>query len=383
MKKPALIICLIIALLSWGALAAALELNGKAALLADPFSGRIFYESNSEDQLPVASISKLMTLVLVLEALEREEINLTDLVTASPFAASKRGTRIWLEEGEELQLEELLYAIAVGSANDAAVALAEFVAGSEENFVQLMNERGTELGLTKTVFHNCSGLPVDGGEPNQMSARDIALLAAHALRVPNLMNYVSTYEYTMRADSTKIPVLWNPNKLLRRYYGADGLKTGFTSEAGYCLAATAKRDQLRLIAITLGCTDESERENDARLLLDYGFRKYHAVQLYPENAAVTSLNCGNGQPGTVDVVVPKDFYVTVERNKELDLTTVIRLNPELKAPLAAGDVVGSVTAFYEEEMVGASPLIVPTEVVKAKLGTMIWRLGRKLGQAIF
>ncbi len=197
--------------LSLGAAADALELGSKAAILMDPYSGRVFLEHNVEEQIPVASISKLMTLVLILEAVERGELEPDHIITASPYAASKRGTRIWLEAGEQFTLEELLFAIAVGSANDAAVAVAEYIAGSEDSFVELMNQRAAELGLTQSTFVNCTGLPVQEGSPNLMSARDVGILAAHALRVPGLMEYVSTYEYTMRPETTKIPVLWNAN----------------------------------------------------------------------------------------------------------------------------------------------------------------------------
>ncbi|NMB02643.1 MAG: D-alanyl-D-alanine carboxypeptidase [Firmicutes bacterium] len=361
----------------------ALELDGKAVYLMDPYSGRVFLEKDSELQLPVASVSKLMTLVLVLEALERGEIALEDLVTASPFAASKRGSRIWLEAGEQLPLGELIYAIAVGSANDAAVAVAEFVAGSEEQFVELMNEKAQELGLTSSVFVNSTGLPEDGGPPNRMSARDVAVLARHALEVPRLMDYVSTYEYTMRADSTGIPVLWNANKLLRRYYGVDGMKTGFTTEAGYCMVATAERDNLRLIAVTLGHDKEEERESSTRALLDYGFRKYQSLELYPQGAVVGNLDCPNGNPRQVDVVLPNDFYITVERGKEVDLITVLELEKDLPLPVLEGQIIGSISAFYEEELLGSNPLTVRQNVVKLSLPALVYRLALAMAQAVF
>lgn len=364
-------------------LAAAVELKGKAALLMDPYSGRIFFEQNSTEKLPVASISKLMTLVLVLEALERGEIAFSDVITASPFAASKRGTRIWLEAGEEFDLEKMLYAIAVGSANDACVAVAEFMAGNEETFVEMMNQRASQLGLNDTEFYNSSGLPGENGEENLMSAQDVAVLARHALNVPKMMDFVSTYEYTMRAETTGIPVLWNANRLLRRYYGVDGLKTGFTTQAGYCIAITAKRDQLRLLAVTLGNKDEAERETDARTLLDLGFRKYQSVQLYAKNAAVSAIHCSAGEPSTVHVVLRDDFYVTVERGKEVDLKTKVRIEPGLSAPLPQGTVVGTITAFYEDEKIGAGSVVTAVDVKKAKLSVLIFRLGRSLAQAVF
>ncbi len=369
--------------LGFGAIANALELGSKAALLMDPYSGRVFLEHNMEEQLPIASISKLMTLVLILEAVERGELELDHIITASPYAASKRGTRIWLEAGEQFTLEELLYAIAVGSANDAAVAVAEYMAGSEQSFVELMNNRAGELGLTQSIFVNCNGLPVEEGRPNSMSARDVGILASHAMRVPGLMEYVSTYEYTMRPETTKIPVLWNANRLLRRYYGVDGLKTGFTTEAGYCIAVTAQREQLRLLAVTLGHEKEADRESEARALLDFGFRKYQSVLLYPQGAEVATLECPSGEPRLVPVVLAKDLYVTVERSKEMDLETVVKLDQNLTAPLAKGTVVGQISASFAAQPVGEGLLTVSQTVEKAGLGALIIRLSRALAQAVY
>lgn len=374
----ALILCFSVA----GGQVTALDVGGKAYYLMDPYSGRVFLEQNSEEALPVASISKLMTLVLVLEAVERGEVSLDDRVTASPFAASKRGSRIWLETGEQLALGELVYAIAVGSANDAAVAVAEFLAGSEANFVALMNARADELGLGATYFKNSTGLPEEDGA-NLMSAQDVADLVRYAMSVPHLMDYVSTYEYTMRPDTTKIPVLWNGNKLLRRYYGVDGMKTGFTTEAGYCIAATAEREEFRLIAITLGHKNEEERESAARALLDYGFRKYQSLQLYSQKDIVGTLECPTGAPRMVDVVLPHDFLVTVERGKELDLTTVIELEGDFVLPIKEGQIVGTITALYGEEVVGTSPLTVSQTVQKLGFPSLVLRLGQAMAQAIF
>lgn len=373
----AVLIVLLLAAQGW-----AVELTGKAAYLMDPYSGRVFLEKDSEEPLPVASVSKLMTLVLILEAVDRGEVSLADVVTASSFAASKRGSRIWLETGEQLPLGELVYAIAVGSANDAAVAAAEYLAGSEEKFVELMNARAKNLGLTATRFVNCTGLP-EGDEHNLMSAKDVARLARHAMDVPLLMDYVSTYEYAMREDTTKIPVLWNNNKLLRRYYGVDGMKTGFTSEAGYCIVATAQRENLRLIAVTLGHKSEEEREGAARTLLDYGFRKYESIQLYAQGEAVSSLECPTGNPRFVDVVLPQDFYVTVERGKELDLLTKVELIQDPKPPISEGQIVGTLFASFGAEVVGTSPLTVKERVEKLSLPALIYRMAQALAQAVF
>lgn len=382
MRYLSQIALIMVCILSITSVALGFEFTGKAAFLIDPTSGRVFLEHNQEEVLPVASISKLMTLVLVLEAVERQEVFLDDLVTGSPFAASKRGTRIWLESGEQFTLEELLYAIAVGSANDGAVAVAEFIGGSEANFAEMMNLRGQELGLTSSVFVNSTGLPEDG-EHNLMTAKDVAILARHALQVPRLLDYVSTYEYTMRPETTKIPVLWNANRLLRRYYGVDGLKTGFTTEAGYCLAVTAQRDKLRLLAVTLGHKTDEERESEARRLLDYGFRKYESVQLHAKGAVVGTLESPTGEPRIVDVVLPDDFYITVERGRELDLTSITRIEQELQAPLRSGTVVGEITVMYQDEIVGEHPLVIKQDVRKAKLSNLVVRFGRAIAQAIY
>lgn len=373
-----IVICLIgVTYLGYG-----FEFTGKSALLMDPSSGRIFLEHNGDEALPVASVSKLMTLVLTLEAIERGEVNLDDVITASPFAASKRGTRIWLEAGEQFTLHELLLAIAVGSANDAAVAVGEFISGSEANFVEMMNRRAKELGLTSTKYVNCTGLPEEDLH-NLMSAQDVATLARHALKVPGLLGYVSTYEYTMRPNTTKIPVLWNANRLLRRYYGVDGLKTGFTTDAGYCMAVTAQRDQLRLLAVTLGHKTDGERETEARALLDYGFRKYESLQLHAKDAVVGTLECPTGEPRVVNVVLPEDFHITVERGRELDLTSVTHIEKSLQAPLSPGTVVGSITIMYQEQIVGQRPLTINQEVKKTKITSLVFRLGRTMAQAIY
>ena len=361
----------------------ALEINGKAALLMDNRSGRILFEYNSTEKLPVASITKLMTLTIILEAIDRGELSFTDVVSTSPFAASKRGSRVWLETGEQLPLKEMLYAIAVGSANDAATAAAEFAAGTEEEFTALMNQRARELGLMDTTFVNSSGLPIEGREVQGMTALDVARLAQHALTVPHMMEFVSTYEYTMRADSTKIPVLWNSNKLLRRYQGVDGLKTGFTTEAGYCMAATAERQGLRLTAVVLGCKTDSERESDIRSLLDYGFRKYHNYVLMEKGSPAGEAFCKTGHPYTFDLILGEDFSVTIERGRESEISAVVEINENLSAPIKQGTPIGSVTALYGDEVLGTVPLTVITEIKKANLLTLILRMTHAMVQALF
>lgn len=361
--------------------AAELDLTAKAALLMDADSGQIFYELNIDEPLPVASISKLMTLVLVLEALNDGKVALADLVTTSEYAALMGGSQVWLEPGEQLTLEEMLYAIAVGSANDAAVAAAEYLAGSESAFASLMNQRARELGIIHSEYSNSSGLPptlLGLGGRQVMSARDVAELARHALTVPRLLEFVSTYEYTMRSNSTKKPVLWNNNKLLRRYQGVDGLKTGFTTEAGYCIAATAKRDELRLIAVVLGSSSEASRESDITKLLDYGFREYTTHLVIPKQTAVGEIMIPKGIPEKVNVVVSRDFYVTVKRGEQAQITTEVSIDDSLPVPLTTDISVGKITAYLKDQPVAEMELKPEVAIERASIPDLLIRIYQKM-----
>lgn len=305
-------------------LAQSLNLEAKASLLMDARSGRVLYEQNGDASLPMASVTKLMTLIVILEAVEAGQVQLDDLVSTSEYAASMRGTRVWLEEGEQLPLKELIYAIAVGSANDASVAVAEYLSGSERDFVTLMNQKAQELGMSKTEFSNSNGLPPREGENQVMSVRDAAILARYALGVPTLMDYVSTYEYTMRAQTTKKPQLWNYNKLLRRYPGVDGFKTGFTTDAGYCMVVTAERDDLRLIGVIFGASSDAKREAESRALLDYGFTKYRSLVVLPKGTEQGTIQVRHGDPWVVPTVLLEDLIVTIERGSEQKVTTALQ-----------------------------------------------------------
>ena len=361
--------------------AAELDLTAKAALLMDADSGQIFYELNIDEPLPVASISKLMTLVLVLEALNDGKVALADLVTTSEYAASMGGSQVWLEPGDQLTLEEMLYAIAVGSANDAAVAAAEYLAGSESAFASLMNQRARELGLIHSEYSNASGLPptlLGLGGRQVRSARDVAELARHALTVPRLLEFVSTYEYTMRSNSTKKPVLWNNNKLLRRYQGVDGLKTGFTTEAGYCIAATAKRDELRLIAVVLGSSSEASRESDITILVDYGFREYTTHLVIPKQTAVGEIMIPKGIPEKVNVVVSRDFYVTVKRGEQAQITTEVSIDDSLPVPLTTDISVGKITAYLKDQPVAEMELKPEVAIERASIPDLLIRIYQKM-----
>lgn len=372
----------IIALCSAACAAAAdLDLTAKAALLMEAHTGRILYEKNIDQPLPVASISKLMTLVLVLEAVDAGVVSFDDLVTASEYAASMGGSQVWLEKGEQLTLEELLYAVAVGSGNDAAVAVAEYLAGSEPAFVALMNQKAAELGLTNTEYSNASGLPpsllgINGRQV--MSARDVALLCRYALGVPRLLDFVSTYEYTMRADTTKKPVLWNYNKLLRRYQGVDGFKTGYTTEAGHCIAVTAQRGGLRLIAVVLGSTSDANRESDVTKLLDLGFREYTNHLIFPQGTIVGEIVVPKGDPETVKLVVSGDFAAPIKRGEQDQIITKITVTDRLQVPISQDTAVGTISAYLGDLLVASAELKPEQSVARSSIGKLLFRITRQM-----
>lgn len=347
-------------------------LDAKSAVLMDYRSGRVLYAFNEFEPLPIASVTKIMTLTLLLEAVEDGILSLDEFVTTSQYAASMGGTQVWLRSREMLPLREMLYAIAVGSANDAAIATAEHLSGSVERFVQNMNQRANTLGLTNTVYANPTGLSPENPNTQVMSAMDVALLSRHAIDVPLMMDFVSTYGYTMRADSTAVPQLWNYNRLLRRYSGVDGLKTGYTRAAGYCLAATAERDH-RLIAVVLGCRTDASRERDIRTLLDYGFNSYNDVEVLAENTVVYELHFPHGSPSHVPVVVQDPLLVLSNRDEQLRIETEIRVEHELTLPLMAGEPAGTVTAYIDGHVAGQSQLVLENSVENAGIFTLAWR----------
>ncbi|WP_324718193.1 D-alanyl-D-alanine carboxypeptidase family protein [Carboxydochorda subterranea] len=349
-----------------------LKLTSKAAVLMDAASGQVLYELHPDEALPPASVTKIMTLMLALEAVQDGRVRMTDEVVASDHAASMGGSQIWLEPGERMSLRDLLYAIGVGSANDAAVAVAEHLAGSEPAFVEMMNQRARQLGMKHTHFANSTGLPPqETGDPGPhvASARDLAILSRQAIQTPGLLDFVSTWEYTMRHNSIKKPVLYNFNRLLKRYPGVDGLKTGMTSEAGYCVAATSVRDHLRLIAVTMGAPTAKDRDADVRALFDWGFRRYEARRLASKGDVVGQAEVVRGDPMWVPLVLAQDAFMTVERGSRLTVRQEAELPGILVAPLAADARVGTVRIL--DQTTGSVLAEVPVQVTQT-VGIASW-----------
>lgn len=365
-------------------LAQELNLSAKSAILMEYSTGDILYEKDADMPLPMASVTKIMTMILALEQLRDGKLNWDDIVTASAYAKSMGGSQIWLETGEQMTVRDLMYAIAVGSANDASVAIAEYIGGTEPAFVEMMNKKAAELGMTNTVFSNPSGLPSDvigkPGAPHHSSARDIAIMSRYAVSLPHFIELVSTYEYTMRPDTTGQPHLYNYNNMLDRvmgsgrrygYPGLDGIKTGMTSEAGYCISASAKRDGLRLIAVVLGCPTAEARKNDVTKLLDYGFRVYTSVNVAKKGETVYEVEVRRGNVDTVPVAPVEDLLVGIKRGEESSLRTWYEWDTDkLTAPIPAGTQVGYLIAGKDDVELARVPLITQVEVEKGS----IWQI---------
>ena len=323
-----------------------LALNCRAAVLIEPKSGRVLYEKSPDEKMPIASITKLMTLLLTFEAIHGGKLTLDTLVPVSEHAYHMGGSQIWLEPGEQFTLDEMLRAICVSSANDAAVAVAELVGGSEPAFVEQMNARAAELGMTNTTFRNACGLDTEG---HLSTARDVAVLSCYILNTcPELLHYTGIWTDSLRNGQTQ---LVNTNKLLKRYSGITGLKTGTTSGAGVCISASAVRDGLILIAVILGSPSSADRFNAATTLLDYGFANYAAVPLpeLPDRPLELAVK------GSAEQSVPLDYSalpktVLMEKGAAAELRTELTLPETLEAPVEQGQTVGKASVYAGETL---------------------------------
>ena len=361
MKKIiAAVLCILLMIPTLSISASALsgeELSAPSAVLVETDSGKILFEKNKDEQRPCASITKVMTLLLVMEALDTGKIHLDDVVTTSAHAASMGGSDIWLEEGEQMTVDEMIEATAVASANDAAVALAEHIAGSEEDFVKMMNEKAQELGMTQTTFLNCNGLDEDG---HLTSAYDVALMSRELLRHNKILDYSTIWLDTLRSGETQIV---NTNKLLKTYPGITGLKTGTTSEAGSCISATAQRDDLSLVAVVLGAPSGKERFSDAASLLDYGFANFSTVKL-SMTEELYPIAVEGGMQDTVDIVCEGSSAVTVPKGEEANVIQSAELEESLSAPVEKGQKAGTLRYTLNGETV-ASFDVVTADAVEA------------------
>jgi len=344
------------------------KIASPSAVLMEPLSGRVIYQKNAHERRNPASVTKIMTLIVAFDALRDGKVNLKDPVTISEEAKRQPGTTIFADVGETFTLEELLLSVAVGSANDAAVAVAEHVAGSVEAFVSLMNAKAKELGMNDTHFVNPTGLSAEG---HLSTAYDIALMSRHAvLNYPELVKLTAIYGAELnvpwRKNGPKFQ-LWNNNKLLTWYPGADGLKTGWTQAAGYCLAATAVQNGTRMIAVVMGAESAKQRNIEVARLLDYGFANYTSVEIAPAGKKFGPVKVARGSVTVIEPVPRSAFGVSVPKGSQDKVKWEVKLPRQVAAPLEQGQVVGEIVATLDGQEVGRMELVAPEAVGKANL----------------
>jgi len=355
-----------------------LTLNCRAVCLIDQDTGTVLYEKNADQQMPIASITKVMTLLLTFEAIHDGRLTLDTLVPVSEHAYHMGGSQIWLEPGEQFTLDEMIKAICVSSANDAAVAVAELVGGSEQGFVQMMNDRAAELGMTNTTFHNACGLDTEG---HLSTARDVAIMSRQILTTcPEVLHYTGIWTDTLRGGATQ---LVNTNKLLRRYNGITGLKTGTTGGAGVCISASATRDGLNLIAVVLGAPSSKDRFEAATTLLDYGFAAWRAAPLPAMEDRPLLIKVR----GSAEESVPLEYSALPEsilmpKESAAELTAQLTLPDELDAPVQQGQAVGMVRILAGESVLGEYDICTAADAPEMDFGTALGLLwGTLTGQS--
>jgi D-alanyl-D-alanine carboxypeptidase (penicillin-binding protein 5/6) len=351
-----------------------LNLKAKSAILIDGHTGTVLFEKSSSDKLPIASVTKIMSMLLIMEAIESNRLSYDTKVTVSEHSHSMGGSQVWLEPGEVFTVDELLKAVAIHSANDATVALGECIAGSEEAFVNMMNEKARKLGMNNTTFLDCTGLTDEG---HYSSAFDIAIMSRELLlKHPDIINYTRIWHDSFRDNvpGKNAVSLDNTNKLIRWYDGATGLKTGFTNKAGYCLSASAERDGQMMISVVLGEPDSNTRFAESRKLLDYGFANFETALINNKGAKVDNIPIKKGLPDNVNAVYKDDVKILIKKGQKDQIESNINIAENLMAPVNAGDVVGVEIYFVEGKEVGKAEIVAEKDVSKATFGKVFIRL---------
>lgn len=342
-----------------------INLKSQSGIIIEADTGKVLFEKDADTKRPPASMTKIMTMLLIVEELEKGNISLKDEVTISERAASMGGSQIYLEKGSTATVEELLTTIAVGSANDSAVAMAEKIGGTVENFVVLMNKRAKQLGANNTTFKNPHGLDEEGHET---TARDMALIAKEAVKHDNIIKLSSTYETTIRHKNGKSLWLVNTNSLIKFYSGLDGLKTGFTDKAGYCLTGTMKRNDMRLITVVMHAETKEDRNTDTINMMEYAYSMYNKKTLVSSENYLGNMFIDNAKSRKVKYYLEKDANVIVDKNtREVNYKYDIELD-NIKAPLKKGDKIGTLKLNYNNEIIDYN-LIVKEDVYKSNFFT--------------
>ena len=377
MKRAALILAVVV-LLALPAQAAGLEVGGKSACLMEVTTGTVLYEKNSSEPLAPASVTKVMTMLLIMEAIDSGKISWDDMVTASENAAAKGGSQVYLKAGETMFVRDMLKSIAVSSANDCACAMAEHLAGSEEAFVEQMNKRAQELGMTGTHFVNCTGLD-DAPEASEhrTSAGDIAIMSRELLsKHPDINKFTTIWMDTIRGGAFGLS---NTNKMVRFYSGATGLKTGFTSGAGYCLSASAQRDGMELVAVVMGAESSTVRFAACKQMLDYGFANY---ALYtPELSGEARVAVRLGREDAVNAVLRGDNAILVEKGERSGIQMEVSLEEQVSAPVSEGQRLGTMTLRTGDRVLAELPLVAERKVERVNWGDLFIRILKRVAMA--
>lgn len=345
--------------------------DSKSAILIERDTGTILYEKNIHEKLPPASMTKIMTMLLIMEALDSGKITMDEKVMTSEHAASMGGSQIFLEPGEEMTVKQLLLAVAIGSANDASVALAEKIAGSEEAFIEMMNKRAQELSLKNTHFQNTTGLPA---KDHYSTAYDMAMLSKELLKHEEITDFTKLYESYLREDTDKEFWLVNTNKLVKFYPGVDGLKTGFTREAMYCLTATAKKDDMRVIAVVFGAPNPKSRNAQITKMLDYSFSQYTTHPLHKKGESLGKVKVSKGDKKYIEAITGETVSVLTKKGEKTDnIIQEVKLHADIKAPVKKGNEIGELIIKKDGKEVAKVPLVAKENVKRASW----WNLYKK------
>lgn len=345
--------------------------EAKSAVLIERDTGHVLYNKNSHEQLPPASMTKIMTMLLIMERMEQGKLKMNDKVRTSEYAASMGGSQIFLEPGEEMTVEEMLKGIAIASGNDASMAMAEHLDGSKEEFVNKMNEKAKELGLKDTVFKNPTGLPEEG---HVSSAYDMALMAKELLKYEKITSFTGIYEDYLRENTNKKFWLVNTNRLIKFYPGVDGIKTGFTQEAKYCLTASAKKGNMRVIAVVFGASTPKERNSQITKMLDYAFSQYETHPLYRKNQIVEKIKINKGKEKIMNLVTSEPISVLTKKGEDISkIKTEVKLKKDVSAPVEKAQTLGTLTIKKDGKPLLDSPIVADSDMDKAGLWTMTKR----------
>ncbi|WP_100372590.1 D-alanyl-D-alanine carboxypeptidase family protein [Bacillus sp. FJAT-45037] len=337
--------------------------KASSAIVIERDTGEVLFEKNSHDELPPASMTKIMTMLLIMEAIDEGSLSYDDKIRTSEYAASMGGSQVFLEPGEEMTVTDMLKAIAVASGNDASVAMAEHLGGTEEEFVSMMNEKAKELGLTNSNFVNSNGLPA---ENHYTTAYDLAMISKELLKYEDITKFTGIYEDYLRQDSDNKFWLVNTNKLVRFYPGVDGLKTGFTREAMYCLTATAQKNDMRVITVIMGAPSPKDRNAQVTEMLDYSFSQFMTHKLYDRDYVMADVKVSKGDKNTIPVQTSESVSILTKKGVKIDdVTERMEIDEQLRAPIAKGDRVGTLFIEKEGEVLTETSLVAGEDVYDA------------------